>query len=78
MKVRVSVSFNHTMADKQEADRLIDHLKEDGRIASAIHMYGGDAISFDWERRRDRKTKEEAAAVEPATPSNVVPMTAAS
>jgi hypothetical protein len=65
MKVRVTVSFNHDMHNADEAARLVDLLKEDGRITSAIHTYGGDAISFDWERRRDRKAKAEA-------PNNVV------
>lgn len=65
MKVRVTVSFNHDMNNADEAARLVDLLKEDGRIASAIHTYGGDAINFEWERRRDRKAKAEA-------PDNVV------
>lgn len=61
MKVRVTVSFNHDMNNKDEAERLVDLLKEDGRITAAIHTYGGDAIGFEWERRRDRKVKDEVA-----------------
>ena len=69
MKVRVTVSFNHDLNNADEATRLIDLLKEDGRITSAIHTYGGDALNFEWERRRDRKAK-----AEPPVTDNVVPM----
>lgn len=59
MKVRVTVSFNHDVKDAAEAEHLIALLKDDGRIVAGIHGYGGDAISFVWERRRDRKTKDD-------------------
>jgi hypothetical protein len=77
MKVRVTVSFNHDVQDSTEASRLIDLLKDDGRVAAAIHTYGGDAINFEWERRRDRKAKAEAPVAD-AAPTNVVPLAAAS
>lgn len=57
MKVRVTVSFNHDLNDAKEGDHLISLLKDDGRIAAAIHAHGGDAVDFKWERRRDRKPK---------------------
>jgi hypothetical protein len=57
MKVRVSITFNHELTNKDEGQRLIDLLKEDGRIAAAINTYGGDAVEMSWERRRDRKVK---------------------
>lgn len=72
MKVRVTVSFNHDCKDANEAARLIDLLKDDGRIMAGIHAYGGDAIDMTWERRRDRKPKAELPVAD-----NVVPLVAA-